>query len=260
VSHRTRLVEEESRWVARRTRPVADEPRWVGDGTRLVADRMQSVGHRKEPVVDEPRPVGHEAGLVADEPSPVRYPSRFPGSPRLPIFAGLRYTACMTRSLARPAVLVFVLVATLAAACSKPAAPTLAPAKVTVTRVDLTGITLDVVVDATNPNSADLSASGVSSHLVVDKTHDVGTVTVPKTIALPAGKTTRLEVPVSLSWADIGLLAQLAGRSAAVPYSIDGTLEMGGDLVHVGVPFHMDGTITHEQIVGAAMNSLPLPR
>ncbi len=150
--------------------------------------------------------------------------------------------------------------AALAAGCSKPAPPTLTPEKVVVTRVDLTGIALDVVVDATNPNSVDLSASGVSSHLVVDKTHDVGTVTEPKAITLPAGKTTKLDVPVSLRWSDVGLLAQLAASNGAVPYSVDGTLEMGGSLLHVGVPFHLDGTITHEQLVGAEMTSLPTLR
>jgi hypothetical protein len=155
---------------------------------------------------------------------------------------------------------VLLLVGALAAACSKPAPPTLAPEKAVVTRVDLSGIAFDVVVDATNPNSVDLSATGVSSHLVVNKTHDIGTITVPKTVALPAGKTTKLEVPVALKWSDVGLLAQLAATTGAVPYSIDGTLDMGGDLVHVGVPFHMDGTISHEQIVGAVMNSLPIPR
>jgi LEA14-like dessication related protein len=164
----------------------------------------------------------------------------------------------MTLSHDRCAVL--VLVAGLAAACSKPAPPTLTPEKVVVTRVDLAGIDVDVVVDATNPNSVDLSASGVSSHLVVDRTHDVGTVTVPKSITLPAGKTTKVDVPVSLRWSDVGLLAQLAAGSGAVPYTIDGKLEMGGDLVHVGVPFHLEGILTHEQIVGAVMNSLPMPR
>lgn len=153
-----------------------------------------------------------------------------------------------------------VAVAALLAGCSKPAPPTLVPEKVVVTKVDLTGITLDVVVDATNPNSVDLSASGVSSHLVVDKTHDLGTITVPNAVTLPAGKTTKLDVPVSLRWSDVGLLAQLAASSAAVPYSVDGTLEMGGQLVHVGVPFHLDGSLTHEQLASAVMSSLPTLR
>jgi hypothetical protein len=153
-----------------------------------------------------------------------------------------------------------LLVGLLAAACSKPAPPTLVPERVAATRVDMTGITLDIVIAATNTNSIDLSASSVSSHLVVDKTHDVGTVTVPKAITLPAGKTTKVQVPVSLRWSDVPLLAQLGASTGAVPYTVDGTLEMGGDLLHVGVPFHLEGAITHEQIAGAVMNSLPTLR
>jgi LEA14-like dessication related protein len=153
-----------------------------------------------------------------------------------------------------------LLAAVLSAGCSKPAPPTLVPEKVVVTRVDLTGIALDIVVDATNPNSVDLTASGMSSHLVVQKTHDVGTVTVPKAMTLPAGKTTKLDVPVALSWSDLGLLAQLAATTGSVPYTVEGKLEMGGELLHVGVPFHLEGAITHEQLAGAVLNSLPLPR
>jgi hypothetical protein len=152
---------------------------------------------------------------------------------------------------------VLLIVATLTSGCSKPAPPTLAPEKVTVTRIDVTGIALDVSMSATNPNPSDLSASGVSSHVVVDKTHDVGTVTVPETITLPAGKTTTFEVPLTMKWSDMGVLAQLAVSTGAVPYSVDGTLDMGGNLMHVGVPFHLDGTITQAQIVGAMLNSMP---
>jgi LEA14-like dessication related protein len=151
------------------------------------------------------------------------------------------------------------LLAGLALACSKPAPPTLTPEKATLTRIDLTGVALDLALSATNPNSSDLTATGLSSHVVVDKTHDVGTVTVPKSITLPAGQTTKLDVPVSLSWSEMGLLAELAASKSAVPYSVDGTLEMGGSLLHVGVPFHFDGTISQQQIAGAVMKSLPLP-
>ena len=33
-----------------------------------------------------------------------------------------------------------------------------------------------------------------------------------------------------------------------------------GALLHVGVPCHLDGSITEDQIVGAMMNSLPRAR
>jgi hypothetical protein len=145
----------------------------------------------------------------------------------------------------------------LALGCSKPEPPTLSPDSVAVTRIDMAGIALDLALSATNPNSVDIVADDVTSHLVVGRTHDVGTITLPKSITLPAGKTTRLQVPVALKWNDMGVLAQLATTSGTVPYSVEGTLEMGGSLLHVGVPFHVDGTLSREQIVGAMMNSIP---
>jgi LEA14-like dessication related protein len=150
--------------------------------------------------------------------------------------------------------------AVILAACSKPAPPTIAPQSVTVNGVDASGLAFTVTMNATNPNSADLTATDVSSHVVVAG-HDVGTVTVPQSLTLPAGKTTKLDVPVKVSWSDVSLLAQLAATNAPVPYSVDGTLELGGSLLHVGVPFHMDGSIPHQQIVGSIMHSMPvLPR
>jgi LEA14-like dessication related protein len=145
------------------------------------------------------------------------------------------------------------------AGCSKPSPPTIVPERVAVTRIDLAGIALDLSMSATNPNDVDLSASDVSARVVVDK-HDVGTMTLPRTITLPAGKTTKLDVPLTMKWSDMALLAQLAASHGAVPYSVEGTLDMGGSLLHVGVPFRFDGTITQEQLAGAVMNSLPLPR
>jgi LEA14-like dessication related protein len=149
---------------------------------------------------------------------------------------------------------------TIAAGCSKPAPPTLTPERVTVNAVEPSGLALTVTLSASNPNSLDLTVSDVLSHVVVSG-HDVGTVTVPESITLPAGKTTKLEVPVKVAWSDMGVVAQLAASSAPVPYTVNGNLELGGSLLHVGVPFQLDGSISHAQIVGAVMHSLPtLPR
>jgi LEA14-like dessication related protein len=156
--------------------------------------------------------------------------------------------------------MLFIAAAVAAAGCSKPAPPTLTPQSVTVNGVDPSGLALTVTINATNPNSADLKVSDVASHVVVDK-HDVGMVTVPQSMMLPAGKTTKIDVPVKVSWSDVTLLAQLAASNAPVPYTVDGTLDLGGSLLHVGVPFHLDGIISHQQIVGAVVHSMPmLPR
>ncbi|MDP9037345.1 MAG: LEA type 2 family protein [Myxococcota bacterium] len=152
---------------------------------------------------------------------------------------------------------VFLAVSATAVGCSAPAAPTLSPERVTVTRIDAQGVGLRLQLTATNPNTRDLSVRQVSSRIVIDKTHDIGQVTVPGEIVLPAGKTTELDVPVSLNWREIGLLAQLAASGDAVPYAVDGALALGMPLSGVAVPFQLQGSISHDQIVNAAVNSLP---
>jgi hypothetical protein len=142
-------------------------------------------------------------------------------------------------------------------ACSKPSPPTLTPLRASVTGVDALGVRLDLELSAANPNTVDLSARSVTAHVVVDRKLDLGTVTLPDAVTLPAGKSTKLSVPVSVAWTDLGALAQLAASSAAVPFTVDGTVEMGGDLLHVAVPFHIDGSVSHDELVHAALGSLP---
>jgi hypothetical protein len=154
----------------------------------------------------------------------------------------------------RPAALVPAL---FAVACSRPLPPTIAAERATVTRVDATGIALDVELAATNPNEADLSVRELSAHLVLAGDRDVGTVTVPDAVTLGAGKTTPLAVEVTLKWSDLGMLAPLALTGADVPYSVDGTLSLGGMLRSVGVPFRLNGTIPRDQIIRATIPAIP---
>ncbi|HZU85247.1 MAG TPA: LEA type 2 family protein [Polyangiaceae bacterium] len=149
-----------------------------------------------------------------------------------------------------------VVAVALVAACSRPSPPIVIPERASVSRIDAAGVALDVSMRVTNPNSVDLTATSVSSHLIVDRSLDVAAVTLPRTIALPAGQTTELVVPISVTWSDIGALAQLATRAAGVPYAVDGTLEVGGPLLHFQAPFHLEGAIAREQITAAVMGSL----
>lgn len=145
----------------------------------------------------------------------------------------------------------------LAIACSKPIPPTVAAERATVTSVDATGVNLDVELTATNPNTTDLSVRELTAHLVLSGDRDVGTVTVPDAVTLAAGKTTPLSVQVSLKWSDMGALAPLALAGADVPYSVDGTLALGGVLQSIGVPFRFNGTIPRDQIIRAALPAIP---
>jgi hypothetical protein len=150
-----------------------------------------------------------------------------------------------------------VVLASLAVACSKPMPPTIGAERATVTSVDAAGIGLDVDLAATNPNAEDLSVRELTAHLVLSGDRDVGTVTVPNTVTLAAGKTTPLSVHVSLKWSEMGTLAPLALAGADVPYVVDGTLSLGGMLQSIGVPFRLSGTIPRDQILRAALPPIP---
>jgi LEA14-like dessication related protein len=142
-------------------------------------------------------------------------------------------------------------------ACSKPAPPTIVPEQATVTSMDMLAVHLDVMLTATNPNAIDLPVRDVTAKIVVGQNFDLGTATIPNAVTLPAGKSTKLDVPMSLKWTDMSALAQLAATRAAIPFTVDGTVDLGGDLIAVSVPFHIAGTVSHDQLVSAALNSLP---
>jgi hypothetical protein len=153
--------------------------------------------------------------------------------------------------------LLIALVGAVGLGCSKPAPPTLTPQRATLAQITPLGLDLSVELSAMNPNASDLAAQSVTAHVVVDNRIDLGTLTLPQAVTLPAGKATALDVPLSVKWNDLAALAQLGAENRSVPFSVDGTLKMGGTLLDLTVPFHIDGTATHEQIVRAAMSSLP---
>jgi LEA14-like dessication related protein len=141
-------------------------------------------------------------------------------------------------------------------ACSTPQPPTLQPEKVTVTSVDGQAIHLQVTLTATNPNAVDLAVQDVTAHVKVADKIDLGSVTLPKALSLPAGKATSIDAPLTVPWGDVTAFAQLAGAAATVPYTVDGTVELGGSLLHVTVPYHLTGSMTRQQFVSVTLRSL----
>ncbi len=143
-------------------------------------------------------------------------------------------------------------------ACSKPSPPTLTPKQATVRSISPLGVTLEVALDATNSNAVDLSAGNITAHVVLDKQVEVGTATVEQVINLPANQTTEIKVDLSVPWSDVVPLAGLAmSEKAWFPYAVDGTMSLGGELLHVNVPFHLEGKVSREQLAIATVNSLP---
>lgn len=142
--------------------------------------------------------------------------------------------------------------------CSKPEPPRLTPLSAKLTSISTLGIDVDLKLDAENVNDSDLSARSVTATIVVDGRIALGTVTVAHAIKLPAHKKTTLDVPVSSRWKDLSGLVSLASAAGKdVPYTVDGSVELGGETLHVQVPFHVVGVLTREQLTQAMLNSLP---
>jgi LEA14-like dessication related protein len=143
-------------------------------------------------------------------------------------------------------------------ACSKPTPPTLTPIRAVVTEVSPAGLGIELTLQAKNPNSIDLTAGGVKAHAVLDKHIEVGVASVDQRVTLAANQTTELNVALSIPWADVvSLLALNVDPRPSVPYFVEGTLTLGGDLLAVEVPFGLEGSVSHDQIVRATLNSLP---
>ena len=141
-------------------------------------------------------------------------------------------------------------------ACSKPLPPQLTPKEAKVTAVDLTGFDMLVKMEAFNPNGFALSVRSVVAHVVVDGTHDLGTVTAAQPIELPANARTLVEVPINVKWAGAVNLANLAASKRPIPYTVDGTATVGGASLNVDVPFKLQGVLTPEQLRQAGLKSL----
>lgn len=142
-------------------------------------------------------------------------------------------------------------------ACSKPEPPTLVPKEVRVTAVGVTGVDVLLKLEATNPNRITLSAEAFTGKARLDGKWELGSVTITKPVVLPPKAATTIDVPMALPWADVKTLAALASATGPVPFTIDGTVTVGGEHLAVNLPYSVSGTITREQVIGAALNALP---
>ena len=141
-------------------------------------------------------------------------------------------------------------------ACSKPLPPQLTPKEAKVTAIDPTGFDMRVKMEAFNPNGFAIEVQSVTAHVVVDGTHDLGTVTASQPISLPANARTLIDVPITMKWKGAVNLVTIASSRKPIPYTVDGTATVGGSSLNVDVPFKLQGVITPEQLHQAGLKSL----
>ena len=148
----------------------------------------------------------------------------------------------------------FVFVALVAASlsifgCSQPSAPEITVKAARVTELSLSGLTLAVDAEAFNPNDITLNVQRVSGTVRIDDKYELGKVTVPVPTTLPARARTPLSVPLAMKWQNLTILTGIAARSETIPYTVTGTVAVGGEKLSLDVPFQVQGTLTREQIM-----------
>jgi LEA14-like dessication related protein len=150
-----------------------------------------------------------------------------------------------------------LLLAVTASACAKPAPPTIVPKKAQVVSVGPGGLNVLVTVEATNPNSVTLSAQSFTGKAKVDGKYELATVTVAKPVSLPPKTPTDIDVPLTMPWADVTTLLTLAQANRPIPYTIDGTVTVGGESINFNIPYSLSGTITRDELIGSALKGIP---
>ena len=156
-----------------------------------------------------------------------------------------------------PFIFMLALLAFALVGCAKPEPPVLTAKEATVVGVTAAGVDLRAQIEAFNPNKVDLSARSVTATLKLDGTYDIGTVTIERAIAIPAGARVMLDVPIAIKWSDLTPLVAVAAKNTDVPYQVVGTVNVGGERLNVDLPFKIDGVMTHDQIMKATLRSLP---
>jgi LEA14-like dessication related protein len=148
-------------------------------------------------------------------------------------------------------------------ACSRPEPPTVTPVSGRVTSISPSGIALSATLEADNPNSVDIEIKSLSATVMLDGKYNVGTVTIPHAITLPAKKKKKFDVPISVPWGNVAEIAPLALENRDVPYAVKGTVKGGAEGIELEMPFTSNGMVTRQQIhqaVGSAIpKGIPLP-
>jgi LEA14-like dessication related protein len=141
--------------------------------------------------------------------------------------------------------------------CSKPQPPTITPKRGSITSVGPDGVGLRLEFDAYNPNGFAINVRSVKAQATFDSSIKLNEVSSVTAISLPAKLTRPLSIDVKVPWNSLPQLMVLATRKTKVPYTVAGSVSVGGKNLNVDIPFTMSGSVTQQELVTAGLNSLP---
>lgn len=145
--------------------------------------------------------------------------------------------------------------------CSRPLPPRVTARGGTLTAVDATGLTVEIVLDVENPNSFALATESVGGEFTLSSPTAAATklarVTVPTRTVIPAGRTQRVVATARAEWQSVGQAAALALAGRPIPWTFAGKARFGTGRLSLEVPFSIKGQLTPEQLVRAGLGTLP---
>jgi LEA14-like dessication related protein len=112
--------------------------------------------------------------------------------------------------------------------------------RVIVRGVNLTGGTLDLVVDVHNPNHFDLRGTSLRLGFDVEGSH-LGDVEYHDAFAVNRGDTTELTLPLRFGWAGVGSAVRSALGYGEIPYTMKGEVGVQTPFGRWAVPFTREG-------------------
>lgn len=124
--------------------------------------------------------------------------------------------------------------------------PTIELNTIVVRGIGLTGGTLDLVLDVTNPNSVDLKGTKLELGLDVEGTH-FGDVVFNDAFNLPKGQPTMVTIPLTFNWNGVGAAARSALNYGTVKYDMKGTASLQTPWGIEKVPFSRSGSVALNQ-------------
>jgi len=137
-------------------------------------------------------------------------------------------------------------------ACARPQPPRVIPRVVQVAAVSPGGIDLDVQLGVHNPNGFALSAEAVTGTLYVGREQRLGTGEAHPEQPILANSDGVVASRVHIDWADVGALLPLLGAER-VPYEFRGDVTLGGESLHVTLPFSLTGALTRAELIQAGL-------
>lgn len=124
--------------------------------------------------------------------------------------------------------------------------PTIELQTIVVRGIGLTGGTLDLQLEVTNPNSVDIKGTKLELGLDVEGAH-FGDVELNDAFNLPKNQPTVVTVPLTFNWAGVGAAARSAFNYGTVKYAMKGTASLETPWGVERVPFSHDGSVALNQ-------------